>query len=181
VVVAVVSVVIVEVSAVVAVEAVVVSAVVVEVAAVLLEVVVVLLEVEEVPLAVVVEVLEVVPEVVPRSSSNLIVMKASSLPVERKIFSSPRTWFLANPSTVKSASLSTTLTEPRLTTVSGILSDPSWALVFWVVWTTFTLLLARRSFTWVLPAVPLSPTCPILLVLKALCTLSNSLTVPAVI
>lgn len=82
---------------------------------------------------------------------------------------------------VKSVSLLMDLMAQRLNTVYGILSDLSLLLPSLVVLTMFTLLLARRSFISVLPLVLPFPMLLILLVLKVLCMLSNSLTDPVVI
>ena len=95
----------------------------------------VVLEVEEaVP-----EVVLLVQRVVTRLSSNHTSSVVFSLPEVRKICWSPRTWPQVNPFTVKREYLlknqakKKVFQPPRLNTESGILSDPSWLPVSWVV------------------------------------------------
>ena len=122
-----------------------------------------------------------VPRVVPRLLSNLTDMLVFLLPVVRKISWSPRTWFPVKQFTVKSVFPLMVLMAPRLNTVFGTLSDPSWPLLSWVVSTIFTLVLARRSSIWVLLPVPPSLMLLMLSVLKVPSTVLNSLTVLVVI
>lgn len=106
---------------------------------------------EEPPEAVDEVVLEEEPRAVPTSSSSLIDTLVSSLPKERSISWSLETWHPASRFMERSESASsrplqkTELLQAKSNTEYGTLSDPSWLLVSWEVWTTFTLDPVQRS------------------------------------
>lgn len=117
-------------------------------------------EVEEVHLEVVevllAEDVEVVQRVVQRPLWRHIVTLVSSSHAARKICWSPRTSHQVNQSTARSASASRTLVhqtqtepqaQPKPSTESGILSEASWLLVSWVVWTRSSSSPEQRFFT----------------------------------
>lgn len=114
---------------------------------------------------------------VPRSLSSPIVMKVSLSPKERRTSSAPSTLSPESLSTERSASLLTSRTEPRPSTVSGTPSAPSSLLPSLEELRTPTSSPAPRSFTSVLPLVPLSHTSLISLDAMVLYMLLNFRTV----
>jgi hypothetical protein len=114
---------------------------------------------------------------VPRSLSSPIVMKVSLSPKERRTSSAPSTLFLESLSTERSVSLLILRTEPRPSTVSGTLSAPSSLLPSSEELRTLTSSPVPRSFTSVLPLVPLSHTFLISLDAMVLYMLLSSRTV----
>ena len=97
---------------------------------------------------------EVVLEVDLKSLLNLIVIKVSTLPVERKICCVPKIWFLEKVFMEKSVLVSMyffclprMLMELKLSIVFGILSEVKSLLVFWADWTIFTLFLEPKLST----------------------------------
>lgn len=105
----------------------------------------------------------------PTPLSSLTDTPVSSLPKVESLCSSPRIWSQAKPSMEKSVlvwkapSKNKRVSLRRQSTESGILSDPSWLLVCWVVWTTSILNLVKRSSTLVQQAEPVSAMSPMLL------------------
>lgn len=94
----------------------------------------------------------------PRSLSSPIVMKVSLSPKERRTSSAPLTLSPESLSTERSVSLLTLRTEPRLSTVSGTPSALSSLPPSLEELRTLTSSPVPRSFTSVLPLVPLSHT-----------------------
>lgn len=99
-------------------------------------------------------------EEVAMSLSSLTDILVSLLRKERNIYSSPRIWYLVKQFMEKRELASKVRLKKQMelpkrqNTEFGILSDPSWLLVYWVVWITFISNQVKKSCTWEQQAVP---------------------------